>query len=99
MSDDLNVNVSLSPPNTKLTEALVIFQDLFRKHPYFQMMDQVDVLAKILDEEGNNEEIRRFLASYLIPPDFERAMSGMAVMAILGFMLGKGEEKTKGMIL
>lgn len=87
------------PPNTKLTEMLVVFQDLFRKYPQFQLLDPVDVLAKMIDEPRNQPEIMRFIDSYLWPPDYENTRKGMAVMAILGYMIAKGEEKVKGMIL
>jgi hypothetical protein len=78
---------------------LVVFQDLFYKNQAFQLMDQVEVLSKVIGEPDNLEEIKRFLASYLIPPDFERAMNGMATMAILGYMCAKGEDKVKGMLI
>ena len=98
-TDKVNTQGVATPPNTKLTEMLVVFQDLFNTHKRFQLMDPVDVLAKIIDEPGNSEEILRFIDSYLWPPDYENARKGMAVMAILGYMIARGEAKMKNLVL
>lgn len=97
----------VEPPNTKLTEMLTVFQDLFRKHPSFQLMTELEVLAKLIDEPRNVEEITRFVDAYLFSAAaetdgeraFARARKGMAVMAILGYMVARGEAKVKGMLL
>ncbi len=102
MSEAQQVEVNgakVTPPDTKLTEALVVFQDLFNRNIRFQGMDELTVLSRILDEQGNQKEIARFIDSYLWPPDMDRAYKGMAVMAILGYIIGRGEEKAKVQIL
>ena len=98
-TDQVAMNGAATPPNTKLTEMLVVFQDLFRQYPRFQLMDPVDVLARIIDEPINRKEILRFIDSYLWPPDYDNARKGMAVMAILGYMIARGESKIKNLVL
>lgn len=98
MSDTVNLGEKIEPPQTVLTEMLVIFQDLFNKNKSFQLFEPVEVLAKILDEPRNVDAIRSFIAAYLNPhhPNpYQQAENGMAVMAILGYMFARGEKATK----
>ena len=98
MSDKINLGEQIAPPDTKLTEMLVVFQDLFNKNKQFQLVEPVDVLAKILNEPKNGEAIRTFIAAYLNPhhPEpYVQAEKGMAIMAILGYMFARGEYHTK----
>ena len=95
----MTIEEAATPPDTKLTEMLAVFQDLFAKYPRFQLMDPVDVLARIIEEPSNSKEILRFIDSYLWPPDYDNARKGMAVMAILGYMVAKGESKMKNLVL
>lgn len=99
VNDKISTAGVVSPPNTKLTEMLAVFQDLFATHKGFQLMDPVDVLARIIDEPSNSKEILRFIDSYLWPPNYDNARKGMAVMAILGYMVARGETHMKNLVL
>lgn len=99
MSDTVSLGEKIEPPQTVLTEMLTVFQDLFNRNQSFQLMDYPEVLAKILNEPGSVEEIRKFVAAYLNPhhPNpYAEAEKGMCVMAILGYMFARGEKATKG---
>lgn len=98
MSDSISLGEKIEPPQTVLTEMLAVFQDLFNKNQSFQLMDPPEVLAKILNEPGSTEEIRKFVAAYLNPhhPNpYGEAEKGMCIMAILGYMFARGERATK----
>lgn len=93
----INLAEQIKPPQTVLTEMLSVFQDLFNKNKAFQLYDPPEVLAKILNEPNNAEEVRKFVAAYLNPhhPDpYAEAEKGMCIMAILGYMFARGEKAT-----
>lgn len=104
MSNGVDVQGQAEPPNTKLCALLAVFQDLFRKYPDFQFMDPIQVMGRIIEEDGNYQEHLRFIDSYIfddggVMPSLDGTRKGMAVMLIMGYMYAKGEAKTKGFLI
>ena len=87
-----------SPPNTKLTELLAVFQDLATRYTEFQLQTPVQLLARLIDEPKNVDEITKFIQSYLWPPDLDKTQQGMAVMFILGYTAARGEHHMKSLV-